>query len=642
MYTQKKKHAEFILALRAQAFAHPLFERKTPEQTVFEVTDRDFMDWVNDAAQSHLIVGERSWLEQDPTYRQVLPYIVLYRINAQGQREYFAYRRTSGVGESRLAGNASVGVGGHLDVQDLRVFDDTNILHFFDSMTSGATREIAEEVKIHAPASGDVGGLLQYDLNGMIPSLVVLDDTNEVGQVHAGMVFFIEVPADATVTVAEEELEQFAVPMQTAQALLESDLPLENWTRMVLEHEYAFEQSQQALLADFKQEYRAVSNASHQAQLRTLAAPVPAEKVVQDQPKPAQVLHTVGNRLKEVRMARSRGVVVDNATFYDHHVEVALGLDNTGNPDAPEGSDALMAAVFVLLAQSDDWARIEAAVPADTPMGELAMTAYQLWLANLGRNLDGGENTVRVTVLMKLLRPLTKEEEEAALAIVETPDEDLDPVIFERLIELRRWYSADDARDRYIRRVGARAIASGEAAELLAGLTKQDEAEPSLADKLNTLSTGARSAAFSLNGGIADFSHFGEDGVVYALADAVANPAVDEIRIVGLSVVREALRNGRWTGIVQYGLVLETALENWVNDAVVEGQADRVQALVAVMRRFYLGKYMRENGLLVDPNADLAGGATLEGVKTNAPDPLAWVGQEIEKLQASATLDQKG
>ena len=636
MYTQKKKHAEFILALRAVAFDHPTFERKSPEQTVFEVTDQDFMHWVNDAAQSHLIVGERKWLEQDPTYRQVLPYIVLYRINEAGRREYFAYRRTSGVGESRLAGNASVGVGGHLDVQDLRVFDDSNILHLFDSMTSGATREIAEEVKIHAPASGDVGGLLQYDLNGMIPSLVVLDDTNEVGQVHAGMVFFIEVPADATVTVAEAELEQFGVPMQTAQALLEGGLPLENWTRMILEHEYAFEQSQQALLADFKQEYRAAPNASHQAQLRTLAAVMPAEKVVQEQTKPTQVLHTVGNRLKEVRMARSRGVVVENATFYDHHVEVALGLDNTGNPDAPEGSDDLMAAVFVLLAQSDDWARIEAAVPADTPMGDLAMTAYQLWLANLGRNLDGGEDpsekTVRVSVLMKLLRPLTKEEEEAALVIVETPDEELDPVVFERLIELRRWYSADDARDRYIRRVGARAIASGEATELLSGLTKQADAEPSVADKINAPSTDTRPTGFTFNDGKANFSHFGEDGVVYALADAVANPAVDEIRIVGLSVVREALQNGRWTSVIRYANVLEAALENWVKDSVIEGEAERVQALVAAMRRYYLGKYMRDNGLLVDPDADLAGGATLEGVKTNAPDPLSWVGKEIDRL----------
>ena len=634
MYTQKKKHAEFILALRAQAFAHPLFERKAPEQTVFEVTDRDFMDWVNDAAQSHLIVGERSWLEQDPTYRQVLPYIVLYRINAQGQREYFAYRRTSGVGESRLAGNASVGVGGHLDVQDLRVFDNTNVLHLFDSMTSGATREIAEEVKIHAPASGDVGGLLQYDLNGMIPSLVVLDDTNEVGQVHAGMVFFIEVPADATVTVAEAELEQFGVPMQTAKALLEGGLPLENWTRFVLEHEYAFEQSQQALLADFKQEYRAVSNENHQAQLRTLTAPAPVEKVVQEQPKPAQILHTVGNRLQEVRTARSRGVVVDNATFYDHRVEVALGLDNTGNPEAPEGSDDLMAAVWVLLADSDGFARIHAHVPADTPMGDLAMTTYQLWLANLGRDTaaeDPAENTVSATALVQLVRPLSKEEEEAALAIVETPDAELDPVVFERLIELRRYYSAGDARDRYIHRVGARAIASGEAAELLAGLTQQDESDPSLADKINAPST-----AFKFSDGKADFSHFGEEGAVYALADAVANPAVDEIRIVGLSVVREAMRNGRWTGVVQYGLVLETALGNWVKDSVIDGEAERVEALVAVMRRYYLGKYLRENGLLTDPNADLAGGASLEGVKTNAPDPLTWVGKEIERLNQRA------
>src|SRR5439155_24195504 len=58
----------------------------------------------------------RSAAELDPRYKQLVAYVAL-----RWQGKFFHYLRTSRVGEQRLAGRRSIGVGGHLNAADVAV-----------------------------------------------------------------------------------------------------------------------------------------------------------------------------------------------------------------------------------------------------------------------------------------------------------------------------------------------------------------------------------------------------------------------------------------------------------------------------------------------------------------------------------------
>lgn len=99
---------------------------------------------------------ERAQAEQDPTYRQVIPYaLVRYR------GRYFLMRRTQGGGEARLY-NYTLGVGGHINPEDMGQ----------NPLLAGLRRELKEEV-----------GLSRYKAEPI--GLIVMDDS-PVSRVHAG------------------------------------------------------------------------------------------------------------------------------------------------------------------------------------------------------------------------------------------------------------------------------------------------------------------------------------------------------------------------------------------------------------------------------------------------------------------------
>ena len=115
--------------------------------------------------------------EQDPSYKQIIPYITLCRGD-----EVFCTRRTNKGGEARLHGRLSLGIGGHINT-----LDD---MESGDVFRRGLQRELEEEVFL-------TGG------SALIPVGVINDDTNEVGSVHLGFFFTMEVE-DAAVRETEK------------------------------------------------------------------------------------------------------------------------------------------------------------------------------------------------------------------------------------------------------------------------------------------------------------------------------------------------------------------------------------------------------------------------------------------------------
>ncbi len=110
----------------------------------------------------------RSQAEKDPGYKQLIPYVLM---TCEGK--CLTYVRGKRAGETRLVGNRSIGIGGHINpVDDAIPLFNTD---FRDVYQAAVQREVAEEVTVEANHADHVVALLN-------------DDSNEVGQVHLGVV----------------------------------------------------------------------------------------------------------------------------------------------------------------------------------------------------------------------------------------------------------------------------------------------------------------------------------------------------------------------------------------------------------------------------------------------------------------------
>jgi len=143
----------------------------------------------------------RAIMENDPSYKQIIPYLVF-----KNKNKYFLMQRKAKASESRLAGNYSLGIGGHIRQDDMKEAD----------IASWARREFYEEVN--------------YPGNFEVNFLGVLnDDSNDVGKVHVGFVYLLE--GDSGAISVKEELES-GVLLTLDECELFYDR-MEQWTKIV-------------------------------------------------------------------------------------------------------------------------------------------------------------------------------------------------------------------------------------------------------------------------------------------------------------------------------------------------------------------------------------------------------------------------
>jgi len=117
----------------------------------------------------------RPQAEKDPTHKQLIPYVLMtcpdaQRRSAPGGR-YLTYVRGKRAGETRLVGNRSIGIGGHINPTDWTLFSADP----YKTYCEAVQREVEEEVCVETGHTDRVVALLN-------------DDSNEVGQVHLGVV----------------------------------------------------------------------------------------------------------------------------------------------------------------------------------------------------------------------------------------------------------------------------------------------------------------------------------------------------------------------------------------------------------------------------------------------------------------------
>lgn len=154
----------------------------------------------------------RSDVEHDPAWQHFCSYVVF-----KCGRLVQVYRRPVKAGESRLSGRVSVGVGGHINIEDS---DPHGVVS--QTIWNGILRELDEETSLSSVQSPPVFGG---------PTWMIRDVTNDVGRVHTGIVQIIEV---------DEQRPQYAVldcetDWTTPQQLFRHP-DLESWSRIVLQY----------------------------------------------------------------------------------------------------------------------------------------------------------------------------------------------------------------------------------------------------------------------------------------------------------------------------------------------------------------------------------------------------------------------
>lgn len=158
----------------------------------------------------HASYRARPTMEEDPTFKQLIPYVI-FRHVANGVERVFQYTRGKGQGEKRLHAKRSIGIGGHISTVDLERGEST----VYDE---GMRRELAEEV--------DFTGAHTIKCVGLIN-----DDESAVGRVHLGIVHVVDLE-EPTVKAREMDLvESGFVP---AAQLLDDIEEFETWSQYAL------------------------------------------------------------------------------------------------------------------------------------------------------------------------------------------------------------------------------------------------------------------------------------------------------------------------------------------------------------------------------------------------------------------------
>jgi predicted NUDIX family phosphoesterase len=160
----------------------------------------------------HVSYRPRSEMEQDPSFKQLIPYVVFQHRDAAGKLHVFQYTRGKGQGERRLHRKRSVGIGGHISTLDADAAKGPQ------AYREGMRRELTEEVAIDTAYRERCAGMIN-------------DDDTEVGRVHLGIVHVFEVEQPAVEPREPDLIETGFRPVEELLANLDG---FETWSQITL------------------------------------------------------------------------------------------------------------------------------------------------------------------------------------------------------------------------------------------------------------------------------------------------------------------------------------------------------------------------------------------------------------------------
>jgi predicted NUDIX family phosphoesterase len=173
----------------------------------FTSESEKYLDQLLDATQTQYL--PRAQMEQDPSFKQLIPYCIFQHVDHDGAVSVFQYTRGKGQGESRLHSKRSVGIGGHISTLDAGESSPYE---------EGMRRELEEEIIINTPYRQELVGLIN-------------DDETEVGKVHLGVVHLFTVESQ---DIAPNEDDICETGFRPVGEMLENLEGFETWSAICL------------------------------------------------------------------------------------------------------------------------------------------------------------------------------------------------------------------------------------------------------------------------------------------------------------------------------------------------------------------------------------------------------------------------
>lgn len=147
-------------------------------------------------------------------FPQILPYITV----ADGEGKYLTYSRNGT--ETRLHGSRSIGIGGHIDLED--IFNNHDSINILNIIGNAVCRELKEEASITIDAFTDKA------ISNLF-SKIIVDTSNPVGEVHVGLFSKLVYPH------AQPQEELHDAKWLTVDELKASIDEYENWSKLIIE-----------------------------------------------------------------------------------------------------------------------------------------------------------------------------------------------------------------------------------------------------------------------------------------------------------------------------------------------------------------------------------------------------------------------
>ena len=168
---------------------------------------------------AHLEPKARSVAEHDYDTKQLVVYVLINH-----EQTFLSYQRTPKTTETRLKALYSIGIGGHVNVDDQiqPTLFGTQEAAWKDFVLKAVWREVCEEVQIERA-------------NTQEPRLIcfVNDDSNDVGKVHFGVVFAMELAKPSVAIRGERGIGKLS--FRTLPELISMRDTLETWSQLLVD-----------------------------------------------------------------------------------------------------------------------------------------------------------------------------------------------------------------------------------------------------------------------------------------------------------------------------------------------------------------------------------------------------------------------
>jgi predicted NUDIX family phosphoesterase len=168
---------------------------------------------------AHLEPKARSAAEHDYETKQLIVYVLINHDDT-----FLSYQRTPKTTETRLKALYSIGIGGHVNVDDRiqPTLFGAKEAAWKDFVLQAVRREVSEEVQIEGAHAQE-------------PRLIcfVNDDSNDVGKVHFGVVFVMKLVKPSVAIRGERGIGKLS--FRTLPELISMRDTLETWSQLLVD-----------------------------------------------------------------------------------------------------------------------------------------------------------------------------------------------------------------------------------------------------------------------------------------------------------------------------------------------------------------------------------------------------------------------